>query len=161
MEESDVYFSSETERQILSSTNPPKAAVSYLANLKKHYDWVGIYVLCGDELHLGPFVGQPTPHIVIPISKGICGAAVREERTINLPDVWSDDRFIACSTTTRSELVVPIWHENKIVGQIDIDSNMPAAFSKADEVIVENITKLIGPHVQKLYEELENKCSKE
>lgn len=140
--------------KIKASNDPPRSAVRYLYKGNEDYDWVGIYVLIGDELVIGPFLGPPTPHTRIDISKGICGAAVREERIINLPDVWADDRFIACSTTTRSELVVPIWHENKIVAEIDIDSNRPAVFSKKDEILVDRIARLIAPYIENLAEKL-------
>jgi GAF domain-containing protein len=140
--------------KILNSVNPPKAAVSFLSHTREHYDWVGIYLLHENELVLGPFIGPPTPHTTIPIDEGICGAAVREERTINLADVWSDDRFIACSTTTRSELVVPIWHEGKVVAEIDIDSNTPGAFSKEDESLVEQVCELVAPYIKPLVDKL-------
>ena len=73
---------------------------------------------------------------------------MREQKIINLGDVWGDDRFIACSTTTRSELVVPIWLGEKIIGEIDIDSNMPSAFSRLDEELVKDIAELIAEHVK-------------
>jgi len=136
------------KKSIVNSVDPMKAAVNYLFNDKDYYDWVGIYVVSGEELVLGPFKGPPTPHTVIQLSKGICGAAVREKKIINLGDVWGDDRFIACSTTTRSELVVPIWLEDNVIGEIDIDSNMPSAFSKGDENLVSKIAELIADHVK-------------
>jgi len=142
---SDVW-----RNKIIGSIDQSKAAVSYLFTNFDYYDWVGIYVVSGDELVLGPFRGPPTEHTRIPIAKGICGAAVREEKVINLPDVWADDRFIACSTTTRSELVVPIWLDNKVIAEIDIDSNTPNAFSKYDESLVEEIAVLISPYIKEL-----------
>jgi putative methionine-R-sulfoxide reductase with GAF domain len=146
-EESITVLDERVKRSIMSSVDPLKAAVIYLFNLKDYYDWVGIYIVSGKELVLGPFMGPPTQHTRILIEKGICGAAVREQRTINLPDVWADKRFIACSTTTRSEMVVPIWFEGKVVGEIDIDSNTPSAFSKDDEVLVRLVGELITAHV--------------
>jgi putative methionine-R-sulfoxide reductase with GAF domain len=141
-------LSDEVRNKIMGSVNPMKAVVDYLFK-NDHYDWVGIYLLCTDELRLGPFRGPPTPHDVIPLNKGICGAAVTERRTINLPDVRADDRFIACSTSTRSELVVPIWHEAEPIAEIDIDSNVPSAFSPRDEQMVECLAGLIAPFVKK------------
>jgi putative methionine-R-sulfoxide reductase with GAF domain len=143
-----VKLGKEDRESIMSSIDPVKAAVIFLFNVKKYYDWVGVYVLDNDTLVLGPYKGPPTPHTRIPVNKGICGAAVREQRIINLGDVWGDDRFIACSTTTRSELVVPIWLGDKIIGEIDIDSNMPSAFSKLDEVLVKDIAELIAGHIK-------------
>lgn len=133
---------------ILKSVDPMKAAVKYLFNDNDYYDWVGIYILSGDELILGPYKGPATPHTVIPLSKGICGAAIREKKIINLGDVWADKRFIACSSTTRSELVVPIWRNDEVIAEIDVDSNMPSAFSKGDEALVSTIAELIANHVR-------------
>lgn len=110
-------------------------ALRLLANLKKKYDvydWVGIYRLTESqqELTLSAFLGSPTPHLHIPVSEGICGAAVREDRTINVPNVMADPRFIACSLTTQSELVVPIRNaEGRVVAELDIDSDAPDAFT--------------------------------
>lgn len=143
-----VVLGEADKKSIMSSIDPVKAAVSFLFKIKEYYNWVGVYVLDKDELVLGPFKGPPTPHTRIPINKGICGAAVREQKIINLGDVWGDDRFIACSTTTRSELVVPIWLGDKIIGEIDIDSNMPSAFSKLDEELVKDIAELIAKHIK-------------
>jgi GAF domain-containing protein len=105
-----------------------------------HYDWVGIYLLGDDKkLHLGPFRGEPSPHTVIPIDKGICGAAVREGQTIIVPDVNADPRFLACSLSIRSEIVVPIIKDGRILGEIDIDSDTPDAFHDADRRMLEAI----------------------
>ena len=75
---------------------------------KPGYTWVGIYLLDGDELVLGPFVGKPSPHTRIPLGRGICGAAATEKATIIVDDVNADPRYLACSLETKSEIVVPI-----------------------------------------------------
>ena len=72
------------------------------------YTWVGIYLLDGNELVLGPFVGKPSPHTRIPLGRGICGAAATEKATIIVDDVNADPRYLACSIETQSEIVVPI-----------------------------------------------------
>ena len=72
------------------------------------YSWVGIYLLDGNELVLGPFVGKPSPHTRIPLGRGICGAAAAEKATIIVDDVNADPRYLACSIETQSEIVVPI-----------------------------------------------------
>jgi len=96
------------------------------------YTWVGIYVLEGDELVLGPFLGKPSPHTRIPLHQGICGAAASEKATIIVDDVNADPRYLACSLETRSEIVVPIMHGDDVLGEIDIDSDKPAAFGPTD-----------------------------
>jgi GAF domain-containing protein len=113
---------------------------------RERYHWVGIYIKRGDVLELYPYyIGRPTPHVRIPISEGICGAAVREGITINVPDVNSDPRYLACSVFTRSEIVVPIYNKKgAIVGEIDIDSDRPRAFDEDDRVFLEGIAKEIG-----------------
>ncbi|MCK5396900.1 MAG: GAF domain-containing protein [Thermoplasmata archaeon] len=148
MLENRFRLSDDEKNSILSSVDPMKAAVTFLFNDKDYYDWVGIYILSGENLVLGPYKGPATPHTIIPLSKGICGAAVREKKIINLGDVWSDKRFIACSSTTRSELVVPIWRGDDVIAEIDVDSNMPSAFSKGDEALVTTISELIANHVR-------------
>jgi GAF domain-containing protein len=113
---------------------------------REKYHWVGIYIKRGDVLELYPYyIGRPTPHVRIPISEGICGAAVREGITINVPDVNSDPRYLACSVFTKSEIVVPIYNKKgEIVGEIDIDSDMPSAFDEDDRVFLEGMAKEIG-----------------
>jgi GAF domain-containing protein len=108
-----------------------------------HYDWVGFYLKNGDkeELKLGPYTGEPTEHTLIPFGSGICGRVAVEERTINVDDVRKEDNYIACSISTRSELVVPIMRDGKFLGQIDVDSDREAAFSVRDERLLQSIAR--------------------
>jgi GAF domain-containing protein len=116
-----------------------RSAVTGLAESAAHYDWVGVYLLEGDTLDRHTQVGAPTPHARIPVSQGLCGAAVRERRTIVVDDVRDDPRYLACSLATRSEIVVPIITPGgQVVGEIDIDSDLPAAFGPADRDRVES-----------------------
>ena len=121
-----------------------------------HYDWVGFYMvetgkLPGQEdiLVLGPYVGAPTPHTRIPLDQGICGAAVSAGATIVVDDVHSDPRYLACSLETKSEIVVPIRVRGKIVGELDIDSHQPAAFTAEDRALVEHCAGLVGRFLEK------------
>src|SRR5881628_1707933 len=102
--------------------------VTSLKAARPHYSWVGIYLLEGDELVLGPYVGKPSPHTRIPLGRGICGAAAAERATIVVDDVNSDPRYLACSIETQSEIVVPIMRGRTVLGEIDIDSDARAAF---------------------------------
>ncbi|MGH9805092.1 MAG: GAF domain-containing protein [Candidatus Acidiferrales bacterium] len=122
-----------------------KAIFALLQKERPHYNWVGFYYLSGDELVLGPFVGAPSPHKRIPLDKGICGAAVRERRTVNVPDVNADARYLACSVETKSEIVVPIEHNDEIIGEIDIDSHQAAAFGPADQSLLEGVATRLAP----------------
>lgn len=122
----------------------PQETVRILKENMNHYNWVGIYYLEGEELVLGPFQGPPSPHTRITIDLGICGAAAREERTVIVNDVNSDPRFLACSLATRSEIVVPIFKNGQVVGEIDIDSDTPEAFSEPDRSFLERVARLLG-----------------
>ena len=109
-----------------------------------HYTWVGIYLLDGNELVLGPFVGKPSPHTRIPLGRGICGAAAAEKETIIVDDVNADPRYLACSLETKSEIVVPIMSGDDVLGEIDIDSDQPAAFGAADRALLERVASAIA-----------------
>lgn len=109
-----------------------------------YYHWVGIYLVEGDELVLSHYIGKPTEHTKIKIGQGLCGAAVVDEQTIVVPDVLSDDRYIACSKETRSEIVVPIFSSGRIVGEIDIDSDVPGAFHSVDSHMLERVAQILG-----------------
>ena len=112
-------------------------AVAMLKARLPHYTWVGIYLIEGDELVLGPYLGMPSPHTRIPLNRGICGAAASEKATIVVDDVNSDPRYLACSLETKSEIVVPIMRGDAVLGEIDIDSDQKAAFGGADRDLLE------------------------
>jgi len=112
-----------------------------------HYSWVGIYLVEGGELVLGPWKGpQATEHVRIPVGEGICGAAAASGRTEVVDDVNADPRYLACFVSTRSEIVVPIVYEGRVVGEIDIDSDEPAAFAEADRTFLERVALLVSHH---------------
>jgi GAF domain-containing protein len=121
--------------------------VDALAERVEHYSWVGIYLVDGDELVLGPWRGpQATEHVRIPVGQGVCGAAAASGATEVVDDVSSDPRYLACFPSTRSEIVVPIFDDGRVVGEIDIDSDRPAAFGDDDRRVLERIALEIGPH---------------
>ena len=119
-------------------------AVSMLKERIPEYTWVGIYLLEGDELVLGPYRGKPSPHTRIPLGQGICGAAATHKKTIIVDDVDADPRYLACSLDTRSEIVVPIMNDTKLVGEIDIDSDKKAAFGPGDREMLEATAGLLA-----------------
>jgi GAF domain-containing protein len=113
-----------------------EAAVSGLHELNPRFHWTGIYELFPDDvLRLGPFVGAPTDHVFIGVGRGVCGTAVAEKRNLNIPDVRQITNYLACSSETRSELVVLIRSGDTIHAQIDIDSHEVAAFD--DQAVAE------------------------
>jgi L-methionine (R)-S-oxide reductase len=122
-----------------TGTAAMRCAVTMLKDAVPAYTWVGIYLLEGEELVLGPFAGKPSPHTRIPLAQGICGAAATAGHTIIVDDVNADPRYLACSIETRSEIVVPIVHGGRVLGEIDIDSDVQAAFGPADRELLESI----------------------
>ena len=109
-----------------------ETAVNGLHTLDPRFHWTGIYELFPDEtLRLGPFVGAPTDHVFIGVGRGVCGTAVAERRNMNIPDVRDLSNYLACSASTRSELVVLIRTGDTIHAQIDIDSDQVNAFDDA------------------------------
>jgi GAF domain-containing protein len=110
-----------------------------------HYTGVYIYLLEGDTLVLNCYRGRPTEHTRIPIGAGICGRAARIKQTVTVDDVNADAEYIACSLETRSEIVVPIMRGDQVFGEIDIDSDVPAAFSAQDRQFLEEIAGLLAP----------------
>jgi L-methionine (R)-S-oxide reductase len=116
-----------------------------------HYSWTGFYMLDPNDsetLVLGPFVGAPTPHVRIPVTQGICGAAVVSGKTVIVDDVGSDPRYLSCSIETKSEIVIPIYARSKVIGEIDIDSHDPAAFIDADRVFLEEVARIVGVYFE-------------
>ncbi|NMH27558.1 GAF domain-containing protein [Flavobacterium silvaticum] len=112
----------------------------------EYYDWVGFYFRNGDkeELILGPYVGEPTDHTVIPFGKGICGQVAVSNQNFVVPDVSAQDNYIACSLTVKSEIVVPLFVNGENIGQIDIDSEVLDAFTEQDERFLEEVNVLIA-----------------
>jgi L-methionine (R)-S-oxide reductase len=119
--------------------------VDLLHDRVDHYSWVGIYVVEGDDLVLGPWKGpEATEHVRIPVGQGVCGAAAASGETEIVDDVNADPRYLACFASTRSEIVVPIHAEGRVVGEIDIDSDRPAAFGDEDRLLLERVAELVG-----------------
>ena len=115
-------------------------AVHLLHESHPKFHWTGIYELFPDDiLRLGTFVGAPTDHVFIGVGQGVCGTAVAEKRNINVPDVTKVSNYLACSTATKSELVVLIRLGEKIFAQIDVDSHELNAFDAASVDDVERV----------------------
>ncbi|MEZ4795646.1 MAG: GAF domain-containing protein [Flavobacteriaceae bacterium] len=137
--------------EIVSNTN--ETVENRLLNVCKlleshveYYNWVGFYFRNGDkkELKLGPYVGEPTDHTIIPFGKGICGQVAVSNQNFVVPDVAAQDNYIACSITVKAEIVIPIFVNSKNIGQIDIDSNTPDPFTEADERFLEFVCKEVA-----------------
>jgi len=133
------------------------AMVKILHQRMLKYNWVGFYMLEAPvsgtpTLVLGKFEGAMTPHTRIPLNQGICGAAASTGKTVVVDDVSKDPRYLACSVETKSEIVVPVFERSKVVGELDIDSHFPAAFTDADRQLVEHCASLVGKRLEKSHE---------
>lgn len=128
-----------TDEKLQSICNLLKANVDY-------YNWVGFYFKNGDkeELKLGPYAGLPTDHIIIPFGKGICGQVAVSNENFVVPDVQSQDNYIACSLTVKSEIVIPLFLNGVNIGQIDIDSDSPDPFTEDDEEFLEFVNEKVA-----------------
>jgi L-methionine (R)-S-oxide reductase len=112
------------------------------------YDWVGFYFMDhqSKKLHLGPYVGEPTDHTIIEFGKGICGQVAVSGKTYLAEDVQAESNYIACSIDVKSEIVVPFYLNNELIGQIDIDSKLKSAFSQKDELFLLEINQLLASY---------------
>lgn len=104
-------------------------------------NWVGFYLLRGDELILGPFQGKPAC-VTIPVGKGVCGTAARSRETQRVEDVHAFAGHIACDVNSRSELVVPLLVRGELIGVLDIDSPLPNRFSLRDQEVLEEVARV-------------------
>ena len=141
-------------RLILSSSDKERdekllSLCQFLSHSVPYYNWVGFYFANHDTqtLHLGPYVGAPTDHTIIPFGKGICGQVAESNQNFVVPDVSAQDNYIACSFTVKSEIVVPLFVNGKNIGQIDIDSHVIDPFTEADERFLE----FVNAEVAKLF----------
>lgn len=132
----------------------PKQALQHICKLLNQripkYTWVGFYFMNHkmQTLHLGPYVGAETEHISIPFGKGICGQVAVSGEIFVASDVASVENYIACSVDVKSEIVLPIYdNRNKLIAQLDIDSNLINAFTEEDAVLLKNICLEIGSEI--------------
>lgn len=121
-----------------------KAICQLLIDNVSYYNWVGLYILdeSKKELVLGPYVGKPTEHVRIPVGKGICGQAAEKMDMFIVQDVSKEANYLSCNPEVRSEIVVPIFKNKKILGELDIDSNALSPFTKEDREFLEKVCKM-------------------
>ena len=134
--------------QIAALLDGENDLVANLANisaaLKEQFKWfwVGFYLVKKDELVLGPFQG-PVACTRIKLGKGVCGTAWEQAKTIIVPDVEEFPGHIACSSLSRSEIVVPVFYNDVVAGVLDVDSELLDQFDETDALFLEQIVKLI------------------
>lgn len=143
---------SELARASPSAQELMQKMVTLLHERVLKYNWVGFYMLePGAEppmLVLGAFEGAMTPHTRIPLNQGICGAAASSGLTVVVDDVSKDPRYLACSLETKSEIVVPVFAHGEVVGELDIDSHFPAAFTLEHQHLVQYCAMLVGKKLE-------------
>jgi len=127
---------------IANMANAAALLWQYLPDL----NWAGFYRLVGDELVLGPFQGKPAC-IRIAIGAGVCGAAAASRETQLVEDVHAFPGHIACDAASRSELVVPIVHEGRLLGVLDLDSPSAARFDAEDAAGCAALVRLLAPRI--------------
>ncbi len=134
----------------LETSSSFEESLKWICNLLKKrvekYHWVWYFM--NDEknkrLVLKCFSGKPTSHKIIPYGKGVCGQVANKKKTIIVDDVESEENYISCNIDVKSEIVVPLFLNNIIMGQIDIDSNFPSAFNSHDELFLIEINSLVS-----------------
>lgn len=119
----------------------------YLQRNVNGYDWVGFYFHDNNHLILKSYYGLKTEHTKIPIGKGICGQTAESNKHTIVDDVKKEDNYISCNINVKSEIVVPLFVNNKNIGQIDIDSNTPSRFTLQDLEFLKNINILIAKKI--------------
>jgi len=123
-----------------------KRTVEVLDQQVPYYNWTGFYWMndVKSQLELGAYVGTATDHTSIPYGRGICGQVALSGATFEVPDVHAQDNYLACSLETKSEMVVPIYADEKLVGQIDIDSHQLDPFTAEDHELLEWVAEFVA-----------------
>lgn len=136
---------------VCSSTDTPGNKLSIVCSVLKaniaYYDWVGFYLTDPNskrELVLGPYVGAPTEHTRIPYGQGICGQAADTGKTFIIQDVSLETNYLSCSPDVRSEIVLPIFNNGSVVGELDIDSHQLAPFTEDDRQFLIEVCTIVS-----------------
>lgn len=139
--------------QLKSLLSKEDNLISNLSNLTaaikdtfEKVSWVGFYLFDGQKLYLGPFQGK-VACTNIEIGKGVCGTSAAKRETIIVPDVDKFPGHIACDSNSKSEIVVPLFHKNQILGVLDLDSHEYNSFSKTDKEYLEEICKFLSDEI--------------
>ncbi|MBN1391045.1 MAG: GAF domain-containing protein [Candidatus Thermoplasmatota archaeon] len=134
----------------LRGSDPLEAVCRLLRDRVEHYDWVGFYLLDPErerELVIGPFAGEPTEHTNIGFGQGICGQAAETGKLFLVQDVTREENYLSCSPEVRSEIVLPIFRDGGLVGELDIDSHRSEPFTMLDTVLLEGICRMVSPYL--------------
>lgn len=118
----------------------------FLRDNVSYHDWVGFYIVDESkrQLVLGAFVGESTEHVRIPFGKGICGQAAEAMKTLVVQNVSKETNYLSCSSKVRSEIVVSIFENGEIMGELDIDSHILSPFTQEDRKFLGNVCKIVS-----------------
>ncbi len=132
--------------QNLSGKALQEAVVQILDREVNYYNWTGFYWMndAKNQLDLGAYRGEATDHTSIPYGRGICGQVAVSGKTFEVPDVHAQDNYLACSLATKSEIVVPVYADEKLIGQIDIDSHQLDPFTAEDHELLEWVAQFVA-----------------
>ena len=137
-------------RSILQRESPPEERLRSLCDFLReqvdHYDWVGFYFVDPekkDELVLGPYSGEQTEHVRIRFGDGICGQAARNRDVFVVQDVSKESNYLSCSPEVKSEIVIPIFKNGEIIGELDIDSHRISPFGEKDRRFLEGVCEMV------------------
>lgn len=137
-------------KDIIGTTETRDTKLQKVCDLLHHsipgYDWVGFYLVDPNkekELILGPYAGEPTEHFRIGFGEGICGQAAEKEATIIVDDVSNESNYLSCNINVKSEIVLPIFKNNNIIGELDLDSHISHRFDKKDEQFLSKVIEII------------------
>jgi L-methionine (R)-S-oxide reductase len=138
-------------KEIVSGDLDGKSKLEAICILLKdnvsYIDWIGFYRVDKEkprELVLGPFEGEPTEHVRISFGKGICGQAASLKKTFIVQDVSKEINYLSCSPKVKSEIVIPIFKNRKLVGELDIDSHLASPFTAGDETFLTTIAHMVS-----------------
>jgi GAF domain-containing protein len=159
----EISLKNQIVQLIEQESQAPRALQQLTELLVQQVDrvqWAGFYFMHAgqQQLHLGPFSGPATEHTVIPYGKGICGQVAASGQPFRVDDVSRQDNYIACSLSTQSEIVVPLYYQQELIGQLDLDSDTAHAFTAEDEQFLTDLLAILavqyGAALQQLQQEV-------
>lgn len=137
----------EVLRENLDKNEKLSAVCKLLKENVSYYNWIGFYLVNPKkqgELLLGSYVGEPTEHVKIPFGKGICGQAAETRKTCIVQDVSKETNYLSCNPHVKSEIVIPIFKGETIIGELDIDSHKLSPFTKEDAAFLKKTSNMVA-----------------